>query len=242
MPFDTPRYVFISPKSGGYMQQSTMDFMSSPRSDARRRLWFATKYRLAVTLTVAFISCVLASVAMGDAPGSNGSGETLTPAQAKSMTPCFYNAEMVVRIAQAKSGGLTHEAATQRVQPPNPQIQAIIDSVYAASFDNAWTYTVQDYEACATRSTDASLKLIKITEFCMQNGLISDSAASARQLGITKDKVYDRYKSFLAEPMARMAIDSVYAEDKLDGRESWRTYSWCVGQITHYPGQTATGH
>ena len=214
----------------------------SPHHDARNRLCFITKYRLIVMLIVALISCISASVAMGDAPASKGSGEALTPAQAKSMTPCFYNAEMVVRIAQAKSGGLTHEAATQRVQPPNAQIQAIIDAVYAASFDNAWNYTVQDYEACARRSTDASLKLIKTTEFCMQNGLISDSAASARQLGITKDKVYDRYKQFLAEPMARMAIDSVYAEDKLDGRESWRTYSWCIDLVTHYPGQTAAGN
>jgi hypothetical protein len=223
------------------MKRWITGLMSSPRVVARNWHCFSVKHCFAVLATVASVIGLSTGVVSARAPDSASLPEALTPAQAKSMTPCFYNAEMVVRIAQAKSQGLTHEAATQRVQPPNPQIQAIIDTVYAASFDNAWNYTIKSYDECAERATNAPLRLVQATSFCMQNGLISDSAAEARRMGVAKEMVYDRYKQFLSQPQGRMAIDSVYAEDKLDGHESWRTYSWCVGLLTNYPGQSSTG-
>jgi hypothetical protein len=157
---------------------------------------------------------------------------SLTPAQTSALTACFYRAESINRIASAKMQGLSHEGARQRVVPPNPAILSMVETVYAATFTDAWSFSLQDYTQCAANSTHASQNLITSSVFCVQNGMIADSAAEARRLGIAKEQVYARYNRFMAEPLARMAIDSVYAQDRIDGKEAWRNWSWCISQIT----------
>jgi len=107
---------------------------------------------------------------------------------------------------------------------------AMVERVYNANFTSAWDYTIAFFSECANNMAGVNSERINFASYCVQNGMIAETAHAFKKSGAAKEKAYDYFKKFKSETPNKI-IDNVYSktmtrvETKLD---AWKT---CMSRL-----------
>ncbi len=148
------------------------------------------------------------------------------------MTYCMGLADTAMHIASETLNSRPRQQLIDyyAAQPDANVTVAMIHKIYAASFKNAWDYTLSFFDECALNMAAVSSDRVNFANACFRNAMIADVAFAYKKGGYPKSAAYDHFRQFKSKKPMEI-IDTVYEGSKT--RAGFKMAAWnnCMEEI-----------